>query len=100
MNNPLAKDFTFSSLLRFAFPTIVMMLFMGLYTIVDTIFVSQFVNTFALSALNIVCPVINIIVGIGTMIATGSSAIIARQMGAGKMTEAHQNFTMIFVLTI
>ena len=100
MNNPLAKDFTFSSLLHFAFPTIVMMLFMGLYTIVDTIFVSQFVNTFALSALNIVCPVINIIVGIGTMIATGGSAIIARQMGAGKMTEAHQNFTIIFVLTI
>ena len=83
MNNPLAKDFTFSSLLHFAFPTIVMMLFMGLYTIVDTIFVSQFVNTFALSALNIVCPVINIIVGIGTMIATGGGAIIARQMGAG-----------------
>ena len=100
MNNPLAKDFTFSSLLHFAFPTFVMMLFMGLYTIVDTIFVSQFVNTFALSALNIVCPVINIIVGIGTMIATGGSAIIARQMGAGKMTEAHQNFTIIFVLTI
>ena len=77
MNNPLAKDFTFSSLLHFAFPTIVMMLFMGLYTIVDTIFVSQFVNTFALSALNIVCPVINIIVGIGTMIATGGSASAA-----------------------
>ena len=59
MNNPLAKDFTFSSLLHFAFPTIVMMLFMGLYTIVDTIFVSQFVNTFALSLIhiyNILCP--------------------------------------------
>ena len=37
-SNPLAKDFNTGSLLKFAFPTISMMLFMGLYTIVDTIF--------------------------------------------------------------
>ena len=43
-----------ASLLRFAFPTIVMMVFMGLYTIVDTIFVARFVSTDALSAINIV----------------------------------------------
>ena len=72
-SNPLAKDFNTGSLLKFAFPTISMMLFMGLYTIVDTIFVSRFVNTNALSAINIVCPVINLIVGLGTMIATGGS---------------------------
>ena len=65
-SNPLAKDFNTRSLLKFAFPTISMMLFMGLYTIVDTIFVSRFVNTNALSAINIVCPVINLIVGLGT----------------------------------
>ena len=55
-SNPLAKNFNTGSLLKFAFPTISMMLFMGLYTIVDTIFVSRFVNTNALSAINIVCP--------------------------------------------
>ena len=44
---------------------------MGLYTIVDTIFVARFVGTNALSALNIVCPVINLIVGLGTMLDTG-----------------------------
>lgn len=38
--NPLSQDFTIKSLLKFAFPTIVMMLLMGLYTIVDTIFCS------------------------------------------------------------
>lgn len=54
--NPLAKDFTMKSLLQFAFPTILMMLFMGLYTIGDTIIISRFVNTDALSALNIVTP--------------------------------------------
>ena len=56
---------------------------MGLYTIVDTIFVARFAGTNALSALNIVCPVINLIVGLGNMLATGGSAILARKMRAG-----------------
>lgn len=95
--NALAADFTLGSLLRFAFPTVFMMLFMGLYTIVDSIFVSRFVNTNALSALNIVCPVINVTVGIGTMLATGSSAIIARKMGAGEEERASRDFTLILL---
>ena len=93
--NPLSRDFTIKSLLKFAFPTIVTMLLMGLYTIVDTIFVARFAGTNALSALNIVCPVINLIVGLGTMLATGGSAIIARKMGAGETVRASQDFTLI-----
>ena len=96
-SNPLAKNFNTGSLLKFAFPTISMMLFMGLYTIVDTIFVSRFVNTNALSAINIVCPVINLIVGLGTMIATGGSAIVARKMGAGEPKRAKQDFTLLIL---
>lgn len=93
--NPLSQDFDLMSLLKFALPTIVMMLLMGLYTIVDTIFVARFVGTNALSALNIVCPVINLIVGLGTMLATGGSAIIARKMGAGEAVRASQDFTLL-----
>lgn len=95
LSNPLSQDFTFISLLKFAFPTIVTMLFMGIYTIVDTIFVSQFVNENALSALNIVCPVINVIVGLATMLATGGNAIIAKKMGKGQTYRANQDFTLI-----
>ncbi len=95
LENPLSQSFTIKSLLKFAFPTILMMIFMGLYTVVDTIFVARFVDTNALSALNIVCPVINLIVGLGTMLATGGSAIVARKMGAGEHTRAAQDFTLI-----
>lgn len=94
-DNPLAQKFTIASLLRFAFPTIFMMVFSGLYTIVDTIFVSRFVNTNALSSINIVTPVINIIVGLGTMLATGGSAIVARKMGDGKNQDARKDFSLI-----
>lgn len=95
--NPLGQDFTICSLLRFALPTIITMLFMGLYTIGDTIFVSRFVDTNALSAMNIVTPIVNIIVGLGTMLATGGSAIVAREMGAGEEKSASQDFTLIIV---
>lgn len=100
MNNPLAQKINLGSLIKFALPTIIMMIFMGLYTIIDTIFVSRFVNTDALSAINIVCPVINIIVGISTMLATGSNAIIAKNMGENRYQEANQNFTMIIIIGI
>jgi len=95
--NPLAKEFHTLSLIKFAFPSMVMMVFMGLYTITDTIFVARFVDTNALSSINIVCPVINIIVGLGTMLATGGSAIVAKKMGSGNTEEARSNFTLIII---
>lgn len=93
--NPLSQDFHVGGLLKFAFPTMVMMIFMGLYTVADTVFVSRFVDTNALSALNIVCPVINLTVGLGTMLAAGGNAIIARKMGEGDEERASRDFTLI-----
>ncbi len=98
--NPLAKSFHAVSLIKFALPSMVMMLFMGLYTIVDTVFVARFVDTNALSSINIVCPVINVIVGLGTMLATGGSAVVAKKMGSGKTEEARSNFTLIIITGI
>lgn len=98
--NPLAKSFNMASLIKFAFPSMVMMLFMGFYTIADTIFVARFVDTNALSSINIVCPVINIIVGLGTMLGTGGSAVVAKKMGSSKMDEARGSFTLIITTGI
>lgn len=95
--NPLARNFTCGALLQFALPSIFMMIFMGIYTIVDTIFVSRLVNTDALAAVNIVCPVINLTVGLGAMFASGGSAVISRKMGEEKEEEADRNFTFLVV---
>ena len=93
----LNQKWTAGSLLCFAFPTLVMMIFMGLYTVVDTVFVAQFVNTDALSAVNIVCPVVNLTVGLGTMLATGGNAIVSRKMGACRNQEANEDFTLLII---
>lgn len=100
MSNVLSKKFTFWSLLKFTTPTIIMMVFMSLYTMVDGIFVSRFVGTNALSAVNIVYPALNIVIAIGIMLATGGSAVIARKMGENKPDEAKENFTLIVAVGI
>ena len=44
MNIQLSEHFTYSKLLRFTLPTIVMMIFTSIYSVVDGIFVSNFVG--------------------------------------------------------
>lgn len=100
MGNSIAQKFNVFSLLKFALPTMVMMVFMSLYTIVDGIFVSRLVGNRALSAVNIVYPVINLIFGFGIMLATGGSAIVAKQLGEQKETEARENFSLIAFVSV
>ena len=70
MTNSIAQKFNVFTLLKFAFPTMVMMVFMSLYTIVDGIFVSRLVGSNALSAVNIVYPVISLLIACGIMLST------------------------------
>ena len=100
MGNSIAKDFRFFSLLKFALPTMIMMVFMSLYTIVDGIFVSRILGSNALSSVNIVFPVLNLSIGFGVMFATGGSAIIARKFGGHKDQEAREDFTSIVLFGI
>lgn len=96
----IGREFHLGSLLRFALPTMIMMVFTALYVIVDGIFVARFVNSNALAAINIVAPVFSLAMAVSIMLASGSSAIIARQMGEGNTVLAHKNFTFITSITI
>ena len=101
MENSLGKKITFFSLIRLTLPTIIMMMFFSLYTIIDGIFISRFVGSNALSATNIIYPAVNILLGIGTMFATGGSAIIAKLMGEKRDEEAREGFSLLIItLTI
>lgn len=98
MNNTLAKKFTFTDLIRFALPNIIMMVFFSMYTIVDGIFVSKYVGTTALSSVNMIYPATNLQLAIAIMLATGGSAIIAFKLGAKREEEARQNFSLILLI--
>ena len=99
MSNSIAKDFKFFSLLRFALPTMVMMIFMSLYSIVDGIFISRLLGTNALSAANIVYPVISIVFAVGIMLSTGGSALIAKKLGEEKEREAREDFSFLTLVS-
>ena len=86
------------SVLRFTFPTVIMMVFASMYGIIDGIFLSNFIGSNALSANNIVYPLVTVMMAVNLMFATGSNAIIAKKMGEGRQQEANR-FLSLVVLT-
>lgn len=95
MKDQLAIDITLKTLMKFTLPSIVMMIFMSLYTMVDGIFVTQLINTTALSAINITFPVVSVVVAIGVMLGAGGSAVCATLLGKNEKQKAKSVFTMI-----
>lgn len=98
--NKLSQDIHFSSLLKFAFPSIIMMIMMSLYTMIDGMFVANFVNSNAFSAVNIVLPLTNVVIAVGTMLGSGICAIIAKKLGENKRQEANENVSFIVAFSV
>ena len=94
MQIKLSDHFTYGRLLRYTLPTIVMIIFTSLYSVVDGLFVSNLVGDLALSAVNIAFPITMIIGAFGFMLGTGGSAIVARTLGEGKPELASRYFTL------
>ena len=83
-------------LIGFSLPTILSMVFMSIYTTVDGLFVARLVNTDALSAVNIVMPMVFIATGIGTMFGSGGNALVAKKIGEGKNKRHEKIFHCCF----
>ncbi len=96
----LSDHFTYSKLLRFTLPSITMMIFTSIYSVVDGLFVSNLIGENALSAVNIMFPVAMIIGAVGFMLGAGGSAIVARTMGEGKQELANRYFSMIILCVL
>ena len=84
MNIQLSEHFTYRKLLRFVLPSIVMMIFTSIYSVVDGLFVSNFVGKSAFAAINLMMPFLMGISALGFMIGTGCSALVAKTLGEGK----------------
>lgn len=100
MSIKLSDHFNYHRLIRFVFPSIIMMVFTSIYGVVDGLFVSNFVGKTAFAAINLVIPFLMILGGVGFMIGTGGSALVAKTLGEGKEESAQRIFTMMVILTI
>jgi hypothetical protein len=77
----LNDHFTYKKLFKAVIPSIAMMVFISIYSIVDGLFVSNFVGTTAFAGLNLIYPVLMIVGAIGFMLGTGGSALVAKTLG-------------------
>ena len=84
MKIQLSEHFTYQKLLRFVFPSIVMMVFTSIYGVVDGLFVSNYVGKTAFAAVNLIMPLLMGISALGFMVGTGGSAIVAKSLGEGR----------------
>ena len=100
MKIQLSEHFTYRKLLRFVMPSIIMMIFTSIYSVVDGLFVSNFVGKTALASINLILPFIMGISALGFMIGTGGSAIVATTIGEGKKDLANEYFSLLVYVTI
>ena len=100
MNIQLSDHFTTGRLLRFALPSIVMMIFTSFYGVVDGIFVSNFTGSTAFASLNLVWPYIMILGGVGFILGVGGTALVSYQMGTGDRKLANRTFSLIVYTAI
>ena len=98
MNIQLSEHFTYKKLLRFILPSIIMMVFTSIYSVVDGIFVSNFVGKSAFASVNLIMPYLMGISALGFMIGTGGSAFVSKTLGEGKKELANQYFSMLVTI--
>ena len=95
MQIQLSDHFTYKKLMRFVLPTIVMMIFTSIYSVVDGFFVSNFVGKTPFAAVNLIFPMLMIMGALGFMLGTGGSALVARLLGQQQPDKARQTFSLL-----
>lgn len=96
----LSDHFNYPRLLRFTFPSIIMLVFTSIYGVIDGFFVSNFTGKTPFAAVNFIMPLLMILGCAGFMFGTGGSAQIAKTMGEGKAKTANEQFSMIVYASV
>ena len=95
----LSDNFNIRRILRFTFPSILMMIFSSIYGMVDGFFISNFVGKTPFAAVNLIIPYIIMVGSLGTLFGTGGSALVAVLLGQGDKRRANEVFSFITYFT-
>lgn len=96
----LSEHFHYGRLFRFVLPSIIMMVFVSVYGIVDGFFVSNYVGAIPFAALNLIYPMVMILGSVGFMLGTGGNAVVAQALGEGDKQKANRVFSMLVYTTV
>ncbi len=91
--------FTYRKLLRFVVSPVLMMLFTSLYGVVDGFFVSNYVGSTGLAAVNLIWPLVMGVSTIGFMVGSGGSAVVSKTLGEGDHQKANSYFSLLIYVT-
>lgn len=100
MKISLSDHFNIAKLLKFTFPSIVMMIVTSIYSIVDGFFVSNFVGKTPFTAVNFIMPVLMILGTVGFMLGAGGSALVAKTFGEGEDERARRIFSLVIYVSM
>ena len=100
MHISLSEHFSYRKLLRFTFPSVIMMIFTSVYGVVDGLCVSNFVGKTPFAAINLIWPFLMILGCAGFMIGTGGSALVSKTMGEGDPARANRYFSLLVLFTV
>ena len=100
MHISLSEHFNYRKLLRFTFPSVIMMIFTSIYGVVDGLCVSNFVGKTPFAAINLIWPFLMILGCAGFMIGTGGSALVSKTMGEGDPARANRYFSLLILFTV
>ena len=100
MKIQLSDHFGFGRLLRFTIPSIVMLIFTSIYSVVDGWFISNVVGTTPFAAINLIMPATMILGGVGFMFGAGGCALVSKTLGEGDKDMANRIFSMLTYIAI
>ena len=100
MNIKLSDHFDCKRLLRFTFPSVIMMIFTSVYGVVDGLFVSNYAGPTQFTAVNLIMPFLMIFGAIGFMIGAGGSALVSMTLGTGNQKRANEIFSLLIYVLI
>lgn len=95
MSIQLSDHFDARRLARFVLPSVIMLVFTSIYSVVDGFFVSNFVGKTPFAAVNLIMPVLQILGAIGFMLGAGGSALVGKTLGEGRREKANGLFSLL-----
>lgn len=96
----LNEHFGYRKLFRFTIPSIIMMLFTGIYGAVDAVFVANFTTPSHFAAVNLIWPVLFLLGAFGFMVGAGGSALISKTLGEGDSKKANEIFSLLIYFSL
>lgn len=96
----LSDHFTYSRLLRFTLPSVVMMIFTSIYGVVDGFFVSNYAGSTQFAAVNFIMPFLMVFGAVGFMVGAGGSALVSMKLGQQQRDKANEIFSLLIYALI